>query len=83
MNWERITLTYERDGITLQIKDVPAWVCADCGKRLLTGEVATQVDDILNRLEKNLVFERLREDVTRFQHIVSQVRSANLELVYA
>ncbi|MBL7064976.1 MAG: YgiT-type zinc finger protein [Anaerolineae bacterium] len=83
MNRERITLTYKRDGVALQIKDVPAWVCAGCGKRLLTGKVATQVDDILNRLEKNLVFEYLKEDVARFQRAVSQVRSANLELVYA
>jgi len=66
MNWERITLTYERDGVALQIKYVPAWVCADCGKRLLTGEVVTQVDDVLNRLEKNLVFEHLKEGVVRF-----------------
>ena len=32
MNWEHITLTYERGGVALQIKGVPAWVCAECGK---------------------------------------------------
>jgi YgiT-type zinc finger domain-containing protein len=51
MNRERTTLTYERDGVALQVKYVPAWVCAGCGKRLLTGKVATQVEDMLDRLE--------------------------------
>jgi len=83
MNWEHITLIYERDGVALQIKAVPAWVCAACGKRLLTGKVATQVEGILDRLEKDTVFEHLKKDIAHFQRTVSHVRAANLELVYA
>jgi len=51
MPLEKITVTYERDGVVLLVKEVPAWVCAQCGKRLITGEVATQVSDLLDHLK--------------------------------
>ncbi|TEU17270.1 MAG: YgiT-type zinc finger protein [Anaerolineales bacterium] len=83
MHLEKITVTYERDGVVLLVKEVPAWVCAQCGKRLITGKVATQVSDLLDRLEEQGALDQFRKDVDRLRRTVSQVRAANLELEYA
>jgi len=83
MHRQKITLVYEQGSITVQIQDVPAWVCSECGKRLISGKVANQVSELLDRLEEKGMLRQLQEDVTRLQSDISQVRAANLELALA
>jgi YgiT-type zinc finger domain-containing protein len=37
------TVTLERDGLTLVVKQVPAMVCPNCGEEYLTDEIARQL----------------------------------------
>jgi len=37
------TVTLERDGVTLVVKQVPALVCPNCGEEYLDEEVAAQL----------------------------------------
>jgi YgiT-type zinc finger domain-containing protein len=37
------TVTLERNGLTLVVKNVPARVCANCGEEYVDEEVATQL----------------------------------------
>ena len=37
------TVTLERNGLTLVVKNVPARVCANCGEEYVDQEVATQL----------------------------------------
>lgn len=39
----RVTVTLERGGAVIVIKDVPADVCADCGEYYLTEHITDQV----------------------------------------
>jgi len=82
MRLEKIVLTYTQDGVQLEIRDVPAWVCSVCGKQLVTGEVASQVSHILDNLKQSGALEEFRADLSRFRQTVSHLRSAHLELVY-
>ncbi|MBI4315652.1 MAG: type II toxin-antitoxin system MqsA family antitoxin [Chloroflexi bacterium] len=39
----KTTITLERDGLTLVIKNVPASVCPDCGEAYVTEAVTAQL----------------------------------------
>ncbi len=78
-----ITMTYPQDGITLRIINVPALVCANCGKQLVTGDVAHQISDLLQQVERNAVLQHLSQDIYQLRAQVAQVRSAHVELAYA
>ncbi len=78
-----ITLTYTQGEVVLQIRDVPAWVCAKCGKQVVTGDTANRVSAILQRLEKNVSLQHLSDDVLQLRNAVNQVKSANLEVAFA
>ncbi len=39
----KTTITLERDGLTLVIKNVPASVCPDCGEAYVTEDVTAQL----------------------------------------
>jgi len=80
---QKTTLIYEQDGVTLHIHNVPAWVCTECGKRLIPGPVAHQIDQLLNQLEEKDRLRQFREDVNLLRKDISQVRSASLELALA
>ena len=43
------TVTLERDGATLVMKDVPALVCPNCGEEYVSDDVATRVTEIADR----------------------------------
>lgn len=83
MTRRKVTLSYDHDGILLEIQDVPAFVCSHCGKRLISGDVAHQVSELLQQVEATASLQRLSEDVARLRRDVTQVRRANLELAYA
>lgn len=83
MTRQKITLSYEHEGILLEIQEVPALVCSHCGKRLISGDVAHQVSELLRQVEAAVPLRHLSEDVARLRRDVTQVRRANLELVYA
>ena len=38
-------LTFEREGITVVVFDVPAQICARCGEGVVSAEVADQILD--------------------------------------
>lgn len=42
------TMTLERGGATLVVKNVPAYVCQYCGDALLTEDVAKWFDDAMD-----------------------------------
>lgn len=77
------TLHYEFGDVSVEISDVPAWVCSNCNKRLIRGDVAHQIVEILRQVEAEAGMEQLRKDVDRLRRRVSQVRSASLQLDYA
>ena len=37
------TVTFERDGMTLVVKDVPAQVCSNCGEDYVDEQVAREI----------------------------------------
>ena len=78
-----ITLTYAQGEITLQIRDVPALVCARCGKQVVSGEAANRISEILQRLEKNASLRHLSDEVLQLRSAVNQVKAANLEVAFA
>jgi len=78
-----ITLAYAQDGVTLRINNVPALTCSNCGKQLVTGDVAHQVSDILQQVKGHAALQHLSLDVHQLQEQITQVKSASLELVYA
>ena len=47
------TVTFERDGMTLVVKDVPAQVCTNCGEDYVNEQVAREILDIAERMAKS------------------------------
>lgn len=47
------TVTFERDGMTLVVKDVPAQVCTNCGEDYVDEQVAREILDIAERMAKS------------------------------
>jgi YgiT-type zinc finger domain-containing protein len=47
------TVTFERDGVTLVVKDVPAQVCTNCGEDYVDEQVAREILGIAERLAKS------------------------------
>jgi YgiT-type zinc finger domain-containing protein len=45
----KATITFDRDGVTLVIKDVPAQVCMNCGEEYVDEKVAK---DLLSTAER-------------------------------
>lgn len=46
------TMTLERPGVTLVVKDVPAKVCWACGEAHLREEVVDRLEDMLDAAEE-------------------------------
>ena len=80
---EAITLTYPQDGITLRINNVPALMCSNCGKQLVTGNVAHQISNILQQVESHAALQHLSQDIYQLRAQFAQVKSASIELAYA
>lgn len=49
----RTTVTFDRDGLTLVVKDVPAQVCSNCGEDYVEGHVAHEILTIAERMAKS------------------------------
>jgi YgiT-type zinc finger domain-containing protein len=47
------TVTFERDGMTLVVKDVPAQVCTNCGEDYVDEHVAREILGIAERMAKS------------------------------
>lgn len=47
------TVTFDRDGMTLVVKDVPAQVCPDCGEDYVDEHVAHEILAIAERMAKS------------------------------
>ncbi len=47
------TVTFERDGMTLVVKDVPAKVCANCGEDYVDEQVAREILAVAERMAKS------------------------------
>ena len=59
-----ISIPFERGEFRLLIRDVPAWICPNCGEAVVDEGVAVQ----LIRLAEELFDEGIREDVCDYQH---------------
>ena len=49
----KATVTLERDGVTLVVKDVPAHVCANCGEEYVNENVAASLLTQADQAVKN------------------------------
>jgi YgiT-type zinc finger domain-containing protein len=47
------TVTFERDGLTLVVKEVPAQVCMNCGEDYVDEQVAHEILGIAERMAKS------------------------------
>ena len=47
------TVTFDRDGMTLVVKDVPAHVCTNCGEDYVDEHVAHEILTIAERMAKS------------------------------
>lgn len=47
------TVTFDRDGMTLVVKDVPARVCTNCGEDYVNEHVAQEILTIAERMAKS------------------------------
>lgn len=57
----RTTVTVERDGTTIVIRDVPAEVCETCGEDYLDAAVASSLETVLQEAARSGVRFELRE----------------------
>jgi YgiT-type zinc finger domain-containing protein len=46
------TVTFDRDGLTLVVKEVPAQVCTNCGEDYVDEHVAHEILGIAERMAK-------------------------------
>ncbi|MDO9036446.1 MAG: type II toxin-antitoxin system MqsA family antitoxin [Methanoregula sp.] len=46
------TVTFDRDGITLVVKEVPAQVCTNCGEDYVDGTVTREILSLAERMAK-------------------------------
>ena len=47
------TVTFERDGMTLVVKDVPARICTNCGEDYVDEQVACEILAIAERMAES------------------------------
>jgi YgiT-type zinc finger domain-containing protein len=47
------TVTFDRDGMTLVVKDVPAQVCTNCGEDYVDDQVAHEILAIAERMARS------------------------------
>jgi len=47
------TVTFDRDGMTLVVKDVPAQVCTNCGEEYVEEHVAHEIPAIAECMAKS------------------------------
>ena len=47
------TVTFDRDGMTLVVKDVPARICTNCGEDYVDEHVAHEILTIAERMAKS------------------------------
>lgn len=47
------TVTFEREGMTLVVKDVPAQICTNCGEDYVDEQVAHEILGIAERMAKS------------------------------
>ncbi len=83
MEKSTVTLAYPQDGVILRMINVPALVCSNCGKQVVTGDVAHQISDILQLVGRHAALQHLSQDIRQLRAQVTQVQSASVELVYA
>ena len=50
MTEAQIELTHAHEGMSLKVRDVPAWVCRNCGKRLVAGDIADRINRLLDQV---------------------------------
>ena len=50
MQLKNITLHFERDGFSVDVNDVPAYVCSRCGTEIIAGATAEQVGRLVDHL---------------------------------
>lgn len=47
---DQIEVIHTHAGLQLKVRAVPAWVCRQCGKKLVTTEVAERVNVVLDKV---------------------------------
>ena len=49
----KTTVTFDRNGMTLVVKDVPAQVCTNCGEDYVNEHIAHEILTITERMAKS------------------------------
>ena len=70
------SIPFGRSEFRLLIRDVPAWVCPNCGEAVVDEGVAVQ----LICLAEDLFDEGIREDVCEYRHFAKVTRSRTTHL---
>jgi len=74
MEFKKITIEYERNGIRVQVSEVPAMVCPHCGTRSFPPGVTDRIIVAVN--EMLAAAERTRQLAPDFQYLVSMTTPA-------
>jgi YgiT-type zinc finger domain-containing protein len=72
--FRKITVEHERNGIRVQVSEVPAMVCPNCGTRSFPPGVTDRIIVAVN--EMMAAAERARQLVPDFQYLVSMTTPA-------
>ncbi len=72
MTLQKIILHFERGAFTADVHDVTAYVCAECGARLLPGGVAEQVSVTVEALFTAAIPSEVIESPLPYSRLVFQ-----------
>jgi len=81
MTLQKIVLHFERGVFSADVHDVLAYVCAECGARLIPGEAAEQVSNTVEALFAAAQPSEASESLLPYSHLVFQRLPAQLASV--
>lgn len=45
-------ITLKKDNVVISVRDVPAFICVNCGEAYFTPDISRKLDDVMSNLEK-------------------------------
>jgi len=52
INKGKTDLTLKKENVIISVKEIPAFICENCGEAYFTPEVSRKLDDVMSNLEK-------------------------------
>lgn len=72
MTLQKINLHFERGGFAADVQDVRAYVCPECGVRLIPGSIAEQVSETTEALFAAALHTEVSEALAPYSRLVFQ-----------